>query len=244
MQGIKNYSVSELALYGIAVSLVVIAVRFVWIVPAALVPRWLSKRIRENEPFDKRNMFIIGWAVMRGVVSMAAALAIPMALDNGVAFPHRNLIIYLAFCVILSTLIVLGLPLPWLIRKMKLPPYSIVAEEYEVRNKIVLNAISYIEDNLSLVPEELLHNIKSKYEVKYNRLQKTDLPANYFGKGAKLPGTIFNEFSKMQIDLIGIERKTLQILHRRGVASEEILRKVERELVLEETRLQMEMYMG
>ena len=136
------------------------------------------------------------------------------------------------------------MPLPWLIRKMKLQPYSIVAEEYDVRNKIVLNAINYIEDNLSLIPEELLHNIKSKYEVKYNRLQKTDLPANYFGKGEKLPGTIFNEFSKMQIDLIGIERKTLQMLHRRGEASEEILRKVEKELDLEETRLQMEMYTG
>jgi CPA1 family monovalent cation:H+ antiporter len=244
MEGIKNYSVSELALYGIAVSIVVIAVRFIWIIPAALVPRWLSKRIRETEPFDKRNMFIVGWAGMRGVVSMAAALAIPMALENGAPFPHRNLVIYLAFCVILSTLVVLGLPLPWLIRKMKLQPYSIIAEEYEVRNKIVLNAISYIEDNLSLVPEELLHNLKSKYEVKYNRLQKTDLPANYFGKGTKLPGTIFNEFSKMQIDLIGVERKTLQMLHRRGEASEEILRKVERELDLEETRLQMEMYMG
>jgi len=244
MEGIKNYSAGELALYGIAVSIVVIAVRFVWVIPAALVPRWLSKRIRENEPFDKRNMFIVGWTGMRGVVSMAAALAIPLMLENGAAFPHRNLIIYLAFCVILSTLIVLGLPLPWLIRKMKLQPYSIVAEEYDVRNKIVLNAINYIEDNLSLIPEELLHNIKSKYEVKYNRLQKTDLPANYFGKGEKLPGTIFNEFSKMQIDLIGIERKTLQMLHRRGEASEEILRKVEKELDLEETRLQMEMYTG
>jgi len=244
MEGIKDYSVSELVLYGIVVSLVVIVVRFVWIVPAALLPRWLSKRIREKEPFDKRNMFIVGWTGMRGVVSMAAALAIPLTLENGQAFPHRNLIIYLAFCVILSTLIVLGLPLPWLIRKMKLQPYSIVAEEYDVRNKIVLNAISYIEDNLSLVPEELLHNLKSKYEVKYNRLQKTDLPANYFGKGTKLPGTIFNEYSKMQIDLISIERKALQLLHRSGEASEEILRKIEKELDLEETRLQMEMYAG
>ena len=95
-----------------------------------------------------------------------------------------------------------------------------------------------------LYPDELLHNIKSKYEVKYNRLQKTDLPANYFGTGQKLPGNIFNEFSKLQIDLIGIERNELEKLHRRGKASEEILRKIERELDLEETRLQMEMYFG
>lgn len=243
MEGIKDYSGAELALYGLIISLVVIIVRFVWIIPAALIPRWLSKRIRENEPFDKRNLFIVGWTGMRGVVSMAAALAIPLTLDDGSKFPHRNLIIYIAFCVILSTLFILGLPLPWIIRKLKIDPYSIVAEEYDVRNTIVLEAITYIEDNLSLAPEELLHNIKSKYEVKYNRLQKTDLPANYFGKGVKLPGTIFNEFSKMQIEMISVERKSIQLLHKRGNVSEEILRKIERELDLEETRLQMEMYL-
>jgi len=80
--------------------------------------------------------------------------------------------------------------------------------------------------------------------VKYNRLQKTDLPANYFGMGQKLPGNIFNEFSKIQIDLIGVERKELEQLHKQGKASEEILRKMEKELDLEETRLQLEMYVG
>jgi len=242
MEGINDYPISELMIYGLAISFVVIAVRFIWIVPAALLPRWLSKRIRETEPFDPRNMVVFGWAGMRGVVSMAAALALPLTLRDGTAFPHRNLIIYLTFCVILSTLVLLGFTLKWVVRKLKFQPYSIVAEEYEVRTKVVSSVISHIEENLSLVSDELLHNIKSKYEVKYNRLQKTDLPANYFGKGQKLPGNIFNEFSKMQIDLIGIERKELEKLHRHGKASEEILRKIERELDLEETRLQLEMY--
>lgn len=242
MQGISDYPVGALALYGLVISFVVIAVRFIWVVPAALVPRWLSKRIRETEPFDPRNMVVFGWAGMRGVVSMAAALALPLTLDNGTPFPHRNLIIYLSFCVIVSTLVLLGLTLPWVIRKLKLEPHSIVAEEYDIRTKIVTAAISHIEENLSLVSDELLQNIKSKYEVKYNRLQKTDLPANYFGNGQKLPENIFNQFSKMQIDLISVERKELQQLHRYGKASEEILRKIERELDLEETRLQMEMY--
>jgi Na+/H+ antiporter len=242
MKGIADYSTVDLIIYGLVISFVVIAVRFVWIVPAALLPRWLSKRLREKEPFDPRNMVVFGWAGMRGVVSMAAALALPLTLPGGNEFPHRNLVIYLSFCVILSTLVLLGLTLPWIIRIMKLKPHSIVAEEYEVRTQIVSNAISYIEDNLSLSAEELLNNIKSKYEVKYNRLQKTELPANYFGKGNVLPGRIFNEFSKMQIDLIAVERKSIQQLHKSGKASEEILRKIERELDFEETRLQMEMY--
>lgn len=188
MLGIHDYSVSSLIIYGLIISFMVIGVRFIWVVPAVLLPRWLSKRVRETEPYDPRNMVVFRWAGMRGVVSMAAALALPLTLKDGSAFPHRNLIIYLSFCVILSTLVLLGSTLSWIIRKMKLQPYSIVADEYEVRTKVVTAAISYIEDNLSFRPDELLNNIKSKYEVKYNRLQKTDLPANYFGKGQTLPG--------------------------------------------------------
>ncbi len=127
---------------------------------------------------------------------------------------------------------------------MGIVPHSIAAEEYEVRTQVVSETITHIEENLSLVQDELLHNIKSKYEVKYNRLQKTELPSNYFGKGQTLGGNIFNEFTQLQIDLINIERKTIDSLHRQGKASEEILRKIERELDLEETRLKMEMYEG
>lgn len=242
--GITSYPVSSLVFYGIAVSMVVILVRFIGVVPAILLPRALSARIRKTEEFDPRNMVVFGWAGMRGVVSMAAALALPLTLANGQPFPHRDLVIYLSFCVILSTLVVLGFTLPWVIRKLKIEPYSIVAEEYEVRTKVVTMAINYIEEHLSLSQADLLNNIKTKYEIKYNRMQKTDLPANYFGDGKTLAGNIFNEYSQMQIDLISVERNALSILHRKGNASEEILRKMERELDLEETRLTMEMYNG
>ncbi|HEY9361901.1 MAG TPA: hypothetical protein VIQ00_01470, partial [Chitinophagaceae bacterium] len=242
MAGIDEYPVSTLALYGIVISVVVILIRFVWVVPAAVLSQFFSKYIGEKRKLDPRNLVVFGWAGMRGVVSMAAALALPFTLVNGAAFPHRNLIIYLTFCVILSTLVILGFTLPWIIKKLKIPPYSMEAEEYEIRSHVVADTITHIEENLSLVNDELLRNIKSKYEVKYNRLQKTDLPANYFGTGKMLPGNIFNEYTQMQIDLIAVERKTLERLHRQGQASEEILRKMEKELDLEETRLQMEMY--
>ncbi|RYE26345.1 MAG: Na+/H+ antiporter [Sphingobacteriales bacterium] len=241
VKGIGDYKISELALYGFVISLVVIIVRFVWILPAALLPNWLSKRLKEKEAFDPRNLLVFGWSGMRGVVSMAAALAIPLTMADGSAFPHRDLVIFLTFCVIFSTLVILGLTLPWVVRRLKIEPHSLVAEEYTVRTEVVQKVITHIEENLSLIPDELLNNIKSKYEVKYNRLQKTDLPSNYFGGGKVLSGNIFNEFSKMQIDLISVERDTLQTMHRFGQASEEIIRKIERELDLEEVRLQMEM---
>lgn len=242
LQGIANYPGSSLALYGIVLSVVVIVIRFVWILPGAMLPFYFNKRAMKKENFDRRNMVVFGWAGMRGVVSMAAAFALPLTLKNGSPFPHRDLIIYLTFCVILSTLVLLGFTLPWVIKKLQLPKYSIAAEEYEVRTNVVTETITHIEENLSLLQDELLNNIKSKYEVKYNRLQKTDLPANYFGKGKTLDGNIFNEYSKLQIDLIAVERQALERLHKQGKTSEEILRKIERELDLEETRLQLEMY--
>ncbi|NCI46561.1 Na+/H+ antiporter [Sediminibacterium soli] len=244
ISGIAEYGRYELLLYAVIISLVVIIVRFVWVIPAAFLPRIMSRKIRETETLDRRNLVIFGWAGMRGVVSMAAALAIPTLLPDGSPFPHRNLIIYLSFCVILATLVPLGLTLPWIIRKMKMEPYSIALEEYDVRTRVVTQTITFIEENLALIQDDLLDNIKSKYEVKYNRLQRTDLPSNYFGKGKTLAGSIFNEFTQLQLDLIGIERKELALMHRKGEANEEILRKIERELDLEETRLQMEMYGG
>lgn len=242
IKGIENYAGTELLLYGAVISIVVIVIRFVWVIPAALLPRVLSKHIREKEKFDPRNMIVFGWSGMRGVVSLAAALALPLMID-GKAFPNRDLIIYLTFCVIVSTLVLLGLTLPWIIRTLKIPRHSIAAEEYDVRTNVVSQTITHIEENLSLLNDELLNNIKSKYEVKYNRLQKTDLPTDYFGQEVK-KGNIFNEFSQLQIDLINIERKILEDLHIAGNASEEIIRKIERELDLEETRLQMELYAG
>ncbi len=239
--GIEDYSRSELIWYGLVVSAVVIVVRFIWIIPSALSPA-MMERINKRIPFNKRNLVVFGWAGMRGVVSMAAALALPMTLKNGAAFPHRNLIIYITFCVILVTLVFLGFTLPWVIRKLKIDPYSIAAEEYEVRTKVVSNTITHIEENLSLLNDELLNNIKTKYEIKFNRLQKTDLPEGYFGDKNPTVANIFNEYSKLQIDLIAVERKSLNQMHRTGEANEEIIRKIERELDLEETRLKLEMY--
>jgi CPA1 family monovalent cation:H+ antiporter len=173
---------------------------------------------------------------------MAAALALPLTLADGSPFPHRNLILYITFSVILFTLVLLGLTLPWVIRKMKIPPFSVAAEEYTVRTQLMTRMINHIEENLSLMQDELLHNIKSKYEVKYNRLQKTDLPANYFANGRLVNGNIFNEYTQLQIDLIGLERSSLRQMHLDGESSEAVVRKIEHELDLEETRLKMEIY--
>jgi len=191
---------------------------------------------------------VFGWAGIRGVVSMAAVLAIPLLTKEGTAFPNRNLLIYLTFCVIIFTLIVQRLSLPWIIKKLKIPKHSIAAEEYTVRTEIVSNLIQHIEESLSLVSEDLLNNVKSKYETRYKRLQFTEVPL------PKMAGTntpvqnsaleVFNEFTNVQLDLIKVERDMIRTLHQSGKVNEEILRKIERELDMEESRLRLEVYSG
>ena len=243
MAGIKTYSTGQLILYGILVSAAVIIARFVYVVPAALLPRYLSRKIREREPFDKRYMFIVGWTGIRGVISLAAALSLPVLLPDGNPFPARDLIIYLTFCVILATLIFLGLPLPWIIRKLKIQPHSIVAEEYEVRTAILNATIDHLDDNIEKVKDEFREKIKRKYAYKLKRIQKTDLPPGYFGnvKPTITPEKIFNEYSQLEVNVISVERRLLLEMYRQGKVGDEIVRKIERELDLEESRLTMEM---
>ena len=242
MEGISSYSTGHLIFYGILISAVVIITRFMYMLPTALLPRYLSKKIRK-EPFDKRYMFIVGWTGIRGVISLAAALSLPILLPDGSAFPARSLIIYLTFCVILVTLLLLGLPLPWIIRKLKIQTYSIVAEEYEVRTAILNATIDHIDQNIEKVREEFREKIKRKYDYKLQRIQKTDLPPGYFGnvKPTMTPENIFNQYSQLEVKIINVERRLLEDMYHKGKASEEIVRKIERELDLEEGRLALVM---
>lgn len=255
LQGLEAIPFGTLLWYGLAVSLVVVLVRFIWVVPASLIPRALSKKIREKEFFDIRYTAVFGWAGMRGVVSMAAALAIPLTVAGNTPFPNRNLIIFLTFCVVVFTLVVLGLTLPWLIRRLKLPAYSPLAEEYETRMHVVGGSIAHIEDNFALVNDSILARIKDKYEIKYRRLQHTDLPLKPANTDVSsnsenvetvltTPRQLFNEFVTLQIELLEVERDIAKNLRKQGKASDEIVRKIERELDLEEARLRMDLLEG
>lgn len=114
------YSSVQLLALGSTVSLVAIGVRFVWVYTAALLPGGWGKRDTANaEPPNARENFIISWCGMRGIVSIAAALSLPLVLPDGSAFPHRDLIVFMTFFVITVTLVVQGLSLPVLIRKLK-----------------------------------------------------------------------------------------------------------------------------
>ena len=127
---LSGYTGHELAAWSVCVSVVAILVRILWVYPATWIPRWLSRRVRESEPAPpNKELFIEAWCGMRGIVSLAAALALPVTIESGAPFPHRDLIVFLTFVVILVTLVGQGLTLAPLILRLKLTSDSSVAEE-------------------------------------------------------------------------------------------------------------------
>lgn len=143
-----RYSALELAGIGSFVSAVAIGVRFLWVYPVAYLPRWLSGNLRQQEPEPRqRELFIIGWCGMRGIVSLAAALALPLTLPGGEPFPHRDLIIFLTFFVIAATLVGQGLTLAPLIRRLKVGSnWSLRNEQQRVRAAMSAVALAAIDD--------------------------------------------------------------------------------------------------
>ena len=119
---LHEYGLVTLILYGAIFSALLILLRLLWVLPGARLAYFVRIRLlHQNEkPPTARQVFIVGWTGMRGVVSLAAALALPVALANGAPFPRRNLIVFLTFCVIVVTLALQGLTLPPLIRALNL----------------------------------------------------------------------------------------------------------------------------
>src|ERR1041384_3965089 len=118
LRNLKEEPLSRLTIYGILISATVVFVRIAWVFPATYLPRWLSPKLRARDPAPPwQQSVLIAWAGMRGVVSLAAAFALPIVLANREPFPGRSYILFLTFCVILTTLVFQGLSLPFLIRK-------------------------------------------------------------------------------------------------------------------------------
>jgi Na+/H+ antiporter len=122
LEGVSGeYSVATALLYAALVSLTVIMTRLVWTFPAAYLPRLLSRRLRERDPYHSwQRVAVVAYTGMRGAVSLAAALAIPLTIEGGAAFPGRDLILFLTYGVILITLVPQGLSLPFIIRRLGL----------------------------------------------------------------------------------------------------------------------------
>lgn len=236
LESLADHSFQTLLKYAGIVSLAVIVGRLIWVYPGAYLPR-LSKAIRQAEPeVNIRLVTIVAWSGMRGVVSLAAALAIPLTINGTTPFPNRNLIIFLTFSVIFSTLVIQGLTLRPLIKWLGIRSDGREhEEEMKARLAIATSLIEHIESNYSLrLTDESLNVVKTKYEVRIQRIRQSDHLNNETSK------LLVDDLPQIQQELLGKERELVLAMRATGSITEEALRKIEYELDLEETRLMLE----
>lgn len=236
-------SAGELAWHGALISAVVIVVRLAWVYLFTYLPRRLSPRIRERDPLPPwRNTTLVAWSGMRGAVALAAALAIPLETDAGAPFPERDLIIFLAFCVILVTLVGQGLLFPALIRFLRVEDDGLDAdEELNARLEIAFAALDRIDELAEddWVHEDTVERVRAQFNYRRRRFSSR-LDGRGAGEG-DADGIDYEHrartFSRFMSEVIGAERRKLRELRDTGVITDEIRRRVEYDLDLEEARL-------
>jgi Na+/H+ antiporter len=242
VDGLGDFSVGEAIYYAILISILTIVIRILWVYPNTYLPRVLSKKIREREPFPSPKLvFLVGWAGMRGVVSLASALAVPLTLaDGATAFPQRNLILFITFIVILITLVFQGLTMPLLIRVLKIEDDAQIPEHRqlsEIRCRMANHSINYLDENHSA---EVESNAKLKrfYEQLHHTIKREQQNATEDGD-AKERAEAREQFNRIFLELVANRRKELLNIRRERIYDDEVLREYEHTLDLEEARMQV-----
>lgn len=231
---IQEHSITRHLLEGAAFSLLLIVLRLAWVFPASRFSYFLRTRFgHQNERAPSvRGMFILGWTGMRGVVSLAAALALPAVLANGSPFPQRDLIVYLTFYVIVVTLVLQGITLPSLIRKLGLAgARGPNCEEQEARRIVIEAALSHLEESKrrdTADAASLYDHLAGHYRQRLARLQlrgasQTDVEDS-------------NRYAELSREILRTERETAVRLRNEGRINDDVLRRMERELDLNEAR--------
>lgn len=235
LTGLGGYGWGELALYTGAVYLVVLLTRLLWIFPAAYLPHWLSRRIREREPRPRpASVFIIGWAGIRGSVTLAAALSLPVFASPGVPFPGRDLIIFLASGVIVLTLVIHGLSLPVLIQGFAISDDG--SAEHDEKVARVAMAEAAIR-RLGPYAGEFSDEHERAYALRLagfyeRRVRHLSSPEERHAIGTQLKVE-----RNIRLTALDAERDELFALTRSGQINEEMLRKLQREIDHQESGL-------
>ena len=232
---LSTVSTAHLALWGALAAGSVAAIRLLWIYPAAYLPRWAFPSIRARDPYPPLSWpTAIGWSGMRGAVSLAAALALPLTVKSGAAFPHRDLIVFLTFCVILGTLVVQGLTLPLLIRVLGFEDDGLDArEEAKARIKSAEAALVRLEEIVAEggVLEDTAERVRGALNFRSRRFRAR------FDDGDD--GSIEERsqaYQRLMRDLFDAERAELVRLRGEGYINDEVMNRVLRDLDLEESR--------
>lgn len=239
LAAIHDYSTSEIVFSAAVVSAVVIVSRFIWMYPATYLPRWIIPAIKRKDPSPPWQWpFLIAFAGVRGIVSLAAALAIPFTTASGAPFPRRDLILFLTFAVIVVTLVGQGLLLPaivhWLglARAGRRERHGDRVEEYEARRQAVEAAIERL-NQLAVerkLPDEVVRPMRAR---QHERLKHVE----HRSDGDDGHRSLVRGGDEIEFELIAAERDMVNDLYRRGELKDEARRRIERELDLRDAHL-------
>jgi len=236
LSNIRDHSLGTLIEYAALFSGFLIVVRLIWNFPGAYLANLIRRRIlHQSEPMPGvRQIFVVGWTGMRGVISLAAAVALPQYFENGAPFAQRSMIIFLAFSAILVTLVLQGLTLPPLIRALGLAgaPTSRSDEEETARRTILEAALKYLENARKGAKPELAEVYDDMSRHYHARLANLNQDRNEEG----LAPTVYNQYVELSRKLLKIERQTAVQLRNDRRINDELLRELEHELDLNDSK--------
>jgi Na+/H+ antiporter len=239
VSGLKTHALSELAVSGAIVSAVVIVTRFIWMYPATYLPRLLSPSLARRDPSPPWQWpFILAFTGVRGIVSLAAALAIPLTVEDGSAFPNRDWILVLAFVVVLVTLVGQGLTLPWVVRALGLANAGRrerteqLLEEAHAREDAIeaagrrLEALAADPD----VPPDIIARLRIHHRQRIEQVRMRNC-------GTEEQRKLVGRGDQLELQLIAAERDLINDRYREGALKDETRRRLERELDLRDAQL-------
>jgi CPA1 family monovalent cation:H+ antiporter len=239
IDSIKSHTLHELVVSALIICTVVIVARFVWVYPATYVPRWLSPSLARRDPAPPWQFpFVLSWTGIRGIVSLAAALAIPLTIASGAAFPDRDLILFLTFSVIIVTLVVQGLLLPTVIRLLGLANAGVLErradrdEEFVARRRAVEAALAELDSlgGEKRLSEDVLDALRVRHRERLRHIAHRRDGDDDHHRQIEL-------HDEVEFALIETERRAINELYREGKLKDEARRHLERELDLREAHL-------
>jgi CPA1 family monovalent cation:H+ antiporter len=236
LDALTGHSSTSLIGWGVLITAAVIVSRLVWAPALTLLPKLFFRRLRHGR-ITPGQPAVVAWSGMRGAVSLAAALAIPLTTHAGGAFPERDLIIFLTFCVILGTLVLQGLTLPAVIRMFRIEPDHLDEVEDARARVIAADAALARLEELSgeeWVREDTAERLRGLYGFRKNRFTSR-FDENSDGQIEERS----QSYQRLRRELLEAERSAIVDLRREGTISSDVERRLQRDLDLEDARLEI-----